>query len=159
MIEKKNIYMYIIFRRTYSESYKNIKKMFSGRRYFWVISKKEYIFAIVKSILIIILSIWVVPLSGLLIVYGLASGLFNVRLPNEELQRAITFIQEENYVGMTLEECEEVFGDSGEESPVQYIVYPAGCFRWGWSDEYELYIYFDENEQVKEVILKEERDV
>lgn len=122
-------------------------------------SKKEYIFVIIKSILIIILSIWVVPLSGLLIVYGLASGLFNVRLPNEELQRAITFIQEENYVGMTLEECEEVFGDSGVESPVQYIVYPAGCFQWGWSDEYELYIYFDENEQVKEVILKEERDI
>ena len=122
-------------------------------------NKKDYIFILVKSILIIILSFWVVPLLCIVLLFGVVDILFGVRFPDAELKRALEFMEDEQYIGMTLEECEEIFGESNAISPAEKIVYPAGYFRWGWSESYEIHIYFDEDERVREVRLQEERDI
>lgn len=122
-------------------------------------TKQQYIKITIKIILIIFLFIILIPLLvqllELMIIKVLGTSLF----PNDDLQRAIAFIEDEQYIGMTLEECEAILGDSGLESPKDVIVYPAGNFQWGLSDGYELYIYFDDDQRIKAVKLKEEKDI
>lgn len=82
--------------------------------------------------------------------------LFALGNPDKELERAIDFMKDEQYIGMTLEECEVIFGDSGLESPKDVVVYPAGTFQDGWwPGQYEIVIYFDINERVKYVRLQD----
>ncbi len=122
-------------------------------------SKCQYIKLIIKIIIAFILCFVLIPLLIQLLELMLIKVLGTSLLPDDDLQRAIAFMEEGQYIGMTLEECEEIFGDSGLESPGQCVVYPAGNFQWGLSDGYELYIYFDDDERVKAVKLKEEKDI
>lgn len=108
-----------------------------------------------KILLIIVLSI-----GNVWAIVHFACGILVVpRMPDERLKLALDFIENEDYIGMTLEECEEIFGDSGKDSPGQCICYQVGRYNWFGESGYELYIYFDENERVKAVVLHAESEV
>lgn len=115
-------------------------------------NSKGYIY---KIILIVILSICI----GWAVVHFICARLAVPRLPDESLQTALDFVENEDYIGMTFEECEAIFGDSGKDSPGQCIVYSVGRFDWMGRREYELHIYFDHDEKVKAAILAEKREV
>lgn len=110
---------------------------------------------ILKSIIILILlpiTMWTV--FNLVLVWVTAP-----RCPDERLKKALELMKSESYIGMTLEECEEIFGDSGVESPEQVISYPVGTFQWMGYRNYIFYIYFDEENTVWEVRLEEESEI
>ena len=84
--------------------------------------------------------------------------LFVPRKPNEELARALEFEKDKNNIGMTFEECEEIFGELGDFPESYVVVVPAGYFRYQgfFADtiRYELYIYFDDDKCVRKVMLE-----
>ena len=110
-----------------------------------------------EKIALKIFLIMVLAVGNLWAVFHFVCGILLIpRMPEERLALALEFLEEEEYIGMTLEECEEIFGDSGKDSPGQCVVYRVGRYDWFGADGYELYIYFDEDETVKAAVLKEE---
>lgn len=95
----------------------------------------------------------------LMLLYAVIGRLaFLPQKPSDELERALNFERSRSSIGMTFEECEEIFGELGEFPDSHVLVVPAGYFRYQgfFSDTiwYEMYIYFDENQQVKEVMMR-----
>ncbi len=75
------------------------------------------------------------------------------------LQIAIDLIRDNDYIGMTVEECEAIFGDVEKKLPIRMLKYEVGTFSdcW-WPESYEVVIYFDESEHVKYIKLQEIRE-
>ncbi len=107
-----------------------------------------------KLILMIVLSVPSVIICINAFLMFCLQILFAERFPDEDMQKTLDFLQGE-YVGMSLEECEDVFGQYDGALDDQVISYPAGHFKWGLSETYEVYIYFDDEGRVVEARLKE----
>lgn len=116
-------------------------------------SKKEYVAVIIKLILIGILS---VPLICITLIWGYTRFFVLSDKPSDELENVITFINDKQYIGMSVEECKEELGEPIGIKTGEYVIFSAGYFQKGVSERYELYVYLDENERVKAVRLKEE---
>lgn len=101
--------------------------------------------------------IWVLGIIILLLVVfaGGLNLLFTERFPDEDMQKTLSFLRNDDYIGMTLEECEAVFGKYEGDANSRVICYPAGTFYLGLTDVYEVRIYFDENGLVKEARMQE----
>lgn len=108
----------------------------------------------IKAIVIILLYL----LIGWMFLYFILGKLAVPRFPEESLKRALEFVEDEKCVGMSFEECEELFGDKEKEDPVQNICYSVGTFKWMGNAEYVLYIFFDEEDRVKDAMLVEEEE-
>lgn len=109
---------------------------------------------IIKTIVIIVLFL----LIGWMILYFIIARLTVPRFPEENLKKALELMEDESYIGMSFEECEEIFGDSGKESPGQCVCYSVGTFQWMGQCDYELHIFFDQEEKVKAIRLIEEEE-
>ena len=109
----------------------------------------------IKNTISIVLGIIIILLVSLFCSLNL---LFTERFPDEEMQAALHFLKKENYIGMTIEECEAILGEYDREINNRVICYSAGRFYLGLTDNYELYIYFDENGLVKTARIKEAVD-
>ncbi len=109
---------------------------------------------IIKIVLIIILFINIVWAC-----FHFMMGILLVpRMPDEDLKNALKFVSDRKSIGMTLDECEAIFGDCGRDSPGQVVAYPVGSYKWMSDKEYTLYIYFDESERVKKAILEQDKE-
>lgn len=117
---------------------------------------KNKIQVIIKTIIAIVLGLFIhIAVIGIF----LLANLLACRCPNEELERALDFLKDEQYIGMTIEDCEEIFGEYDGSTEAQVIVYPAGYYQHGLTAEYEIYIFFDEEGKVKAAKLKEVIDI
>lgn len=106
----------------------------------------------IKIAIIIALSIVINFIMGI----GWCSNLLlTERFPNKDMQKTLQFLHNDNCVGMTREECEIIFGMPERDLDSSIVCYPAGKFQLGLTDEYELYIYYDENNVVKAAEMRE----
>ncbi len=104
------------------------------------------------------IKVLLIPIIAIILYIIVGRFIFLPRVPNEELKRALEFERNKDNIGMTFEECEEMFGELGTYPKSNMLVLQAGHFlRSGFlvdAERYELYIYFDENQCVKYVMLR-----
>ena len=114
-------------------------------------NKKEKI----RNIVLVVLSTIILWSAGILI---LCRIFFVPRCPSEELKKALEFVNSENSIGMSLDECKEIFPELSFRSNNQKASVYVGCFEYGnWEGqpEYTLYIFFDENDKVRFAQLRD----
>lgn len=88
--------------------------------------------------------------------FVLSRSIFALNNPDKSLETAIAFIQSNEYKGISVAECEAIFGDTENVSPVKVLTYEVGTFNDGWwPARYEVVIYFNEDELVENVRLQE----
>lgn len=87
-----------------------------------------------KIIIITIFSIIIVELYHVIV-----AGIFIPAAPDEELKKAIEFLQKDDYVGMTVEECEELLGEEAIRGN-ERVYFDAGTYRYCKDVEYVLMI-------------------
>ena len=134
MLEKKNINVYITGRYLVTINTNNKKNII------------KICVIILCAIVILLFFAWFV----------FSRSIFALNNPDKSLEVAIDFIKSEEYVGMTEEECEAIFGDTEKVSPVKVLSYEVGTFNDGWwPARYEIVIYFNEDELVENVRLQE----
>ncbi len=128
---------------------KRTRLWLNNREVYLVITKNKKI----KKIIILL-----IPIILLIIYIFGCRLLFVPREPSVELERALEFERSKNSVGITFEECEQIFGELGVFPESHVVVVPAGYFQYQgfFADtvQYELYIYFDDSRCVKKVMLR-----
>lgn len=101
---------------------------------------------------VIIISIYCIILGELFLWFAI--GLFVSAVPNDRLEKAITFIQKSEYIGMTVDECKELLGEEGKDWPnCTYI--GAGSYRHCRDGEYILILYYNDDRKVIYAELEE----
>lgn len=127
--------------------------MLIDRSGIWGNSKKEYVAVIIKLISIGVLF---GPLICITLIGGYTRFFVLSDRPNDELKNVISFINDKEYIGMSIGECKKELGEPIGIKTGEYVIFSAGYFQKGVYERYELYVYLDENERVKAVRLKEE---
>ena len=106
----------------------------------------------VKVKLVIVLQIIITTILFIIIFSNI---LLAARFPNKDLRNVLSFIMAEEYLGLTMEECENRLGECDRSIEGKCMVYSAGRFNLGRINALELYIYFDDEGMAKTVRLKE----
>jgi len=104
-----------------------------------------------KRIFIAFLS--VIAISELL--WGIVISLSAPACAGAELKKAFEFVQEAEYYGMTIDECEIKLGKKVEEVGEGCFCFNVGGFNHESGGEYILVIMLDEEQRVKQVLLEE----
>lgn len=89
------------------------------------------------------------------LLWGIAISLSASAFADAELKEAIKFVQDEEYYGMTIEECEMKLGKEAEECGDGCFCFNAGTFNYKGGGDYILVIMLDEEQRVKQVLLEE----
>lgn len=96
-----------------------------------------------KIMMIIIFSVILVE-----VYYVVIWGMFIPAVPDEELKRAIEFLQEEEYIGMTVEECEELLEAEVIPGRGERVYFDAGTYRYCKDVEYVLMLRLNDEGKV-----------
>lgn len=86
---------------------------------------------------------------------------FAERFPNERMQMVMDFLSNNEYIGMSRDECLEMFGEEVHNPNIKsgrypgydidsMMVFKAGRCQWGLSEDYLIYLFFDENGYVED---------
>lgn len=95
--------------------------------------------------IVIILS---VPVIMIELTTFLAMSLIVPAVPDENLEKAIEFLQEDNYIGMTVEECEMLLGEEAHKYSDKEVFIDAGTYRYEKVVDYILVLYLNDEGKV-----------
>ncbi len=105
---------------------------------------------IIKKIIIVL--VYCVVFCELLL--WLTIGLTVSAVPDDRLENAIAFIQDCEYIGLTIDECEELLGEEGKEW-TNHASFYAGVYRYQRDGEFMLSLYYNDEEKVIYAELEE----
>ncbi len=105
---------------------------------------------IIKKIIIIF--VYCVVLGELLLWFTI--GLTVPAVPDDRLENAISFMQESDYIGLTVDECEELLGEEGKKW-TDHVSFYAGVYRYQRDGEFMLSLYYNDEEKVIYAELEE----
>lgn len=96
-----------------------------------------------KIIIIIIFSVILAEVYHIVI-----AGMFVPAVPDEEMKKALEFLDAEKYIGMTVEECEKLLEGEAHKYSENCVFFNAGTYRYLENDEFILLLYLDDEGKV-----------
>lgn len=102
-----------------------------------------------------ILIISILAISMLELLWGMTMSLTVSALPNDKLKKTIAFLQENQYIGMTVEACEEQLGEKGIYWSENQVALGAGYYRYQKQGDYILLLHLNPEGKVIYAELKE----
>ena len=102
---------------------------------------------------IIIISVLAISMVELFL--GMAMSLTVSAVPNDKLKKTIAFLQGNQYVGMSVESCEEQLGEKGIYWSENQVALGAGSYRYQKQGDYILLLHLNPEGKVIYAELKE----
>ena len=96
-----------------------------------------------KIIIIILFSVILVE-----VYYIIIAGMYVPAMPDEEMKKAMEFLDDEEYIGMTVEECEKLLEEDAHEYSENCVFVNAGTYCYLENVEFILLLYLDDEGKV-----------